>query len=109
MAIRKRDPVTGRRFFWNAVFTGIPFTAIFLFALYAHRQGRMDWFYTAVAIGMGVIWVGVVRQRRWLRPYHCPDCGKVLEKPCGSPDGYIEYLCPDCDVIWETGLAKSSD
>lgn len=109
MTIRKRDTMIGKRHFWNFLLFGVPFAAAFLFVIYADRHDRIDWCVAAFAVGLGVGLVGLIRQERLFRRYCCPDCGGRLENPSRRPGEAIDYVCPRCDVIWETGFFESSD
>ena len=99
----------GKRYQWNSLFLGVPFVAALLVAFYAHQHGRMDWFVAGWAVGFGLGLIGLVRQERLFRRYTCPDCRGRLENPSRRPGEPVEYLCPRCDVIWETGFFESSD
>lgn len=109
MTIRKRDTMIGKRYLRNFLLFGVPFAAAFLFGIHAHRHDRIDWFLAALAVCLGVGLVGLIRQERLFRRYCCPDCGGRLENPSRRPGEAIEYVCPRCDVIWETGFFESSD
>ena len=57
------------------------------------------------AIGFGVIaLVGLVFQELRFRRYHCLDCGALLPYTPAAPGARIEYVCPRCDVVWNSGF-----
>lgn len=99
----------GKRYLWNSLSLGVPLIAAILVMYYAHQHGRMDLFIAAWVAGFGRGLIGLIRQERLFRRYACPDCGGQLENPSRSPGEPIEYFCPRCDVIWETGFFESSD
>lgn len=109
MTTRKRDSMIGRRYFRNFLFFGAPFIGALLFAFHAHQHGRIDWLIAAFVVCLGTGLTGLVRQERLTRRYSCQDCGGRLENPSRRPGEPIEYLCPRCDVIWETGFFESKD
>ena len=109
MTTRKRDSRIGRRYRWNSLLFGAPFLAALSIAFYAHHHGRTDWFIAAWVVGLGIAVTGFVRQQRLFRRYSCPDCGGRLENPSRRPHEPVEYFCPRCDVIWETGLFEPDE
>ena len=107
MAVRKKDPSLEKRHLKNFLVFGVPFAAAFLVAIHAHRHQRTDWFIAAVVVGFVIALVGLVRQERLFRRYHCPQCrARLLEAPRkeGQP---IEFFCSHCDIIWDSGFVES--
>ncbi len=108
MTVRKTDPRLRRRYFWNFLLLGLPFAAAFIAGVAAHLQGRIDWFIAFFVVGMVIVLIGVLRQERLFRRYHCGDCGAALEYKRREPGERIEYYCPHCDTIWDSGFSESS-
>src|SRR4051794_8265220 len=107
MTVRKKDPSLGRRHFKNFALLGVPFTFIFLAAIYAHRHQRMEWFIGLLAVGLIIALIGLVRQTRLFTRYRCPQCGAALPESTRKNGQPIEFFCGRCDVIWDSGFIES--
>ncbi len=103
MPTRKLDPDFKRRYLANALIFGVPFLAAWAGGFYFDdERWQLGSALTAGAIAL----VGLVRQERMFRRYRCPSCGERLpQSPCETNQP-IEFFCPRCDVIWDSGMAR---
>lgn len=72
-------------------------------------QGRFTGLDFWLGVGSFVLAIGLWAwdDRRLFRNYHCPQCGGHLPEPTirhPSEGERITYLCPDCDIEWDTTL-----
>ena len=104
MPVHKPDRLFRRRHSINFVAFGVPFVLVGLFAIYAFRQGRSDWFIGACGIGFVVGLAGLIRQQRQSSRYHCPQCGSLLPYSPQGEQKHIHFHCTHCDIVWETGM-----
>ncbi len=100
MPTRKKDLRLRRRHYGVTTLLALPFLVCFALAWSTSH-------FWPSAIGCGVIAVvGLILQERRFRRYHCPDCGALLPYTPAAPGARIEYVCPRCDVIWDSGFME---
>jgi hypothetical protein len=107
MPVRKNDPSVAIRHFTDCLVLGVPFVLAIAAVIYGARQGRGDLSLAGMVLGIVLGIVGLIRQQRRFRRYDCPQCGARLPKSRGKKS--IEFFCPDCDIIWDSGFVHSSD
>src|SRR5262249_14550043 len=108
MPAHKTDRSFRRRHFVNFIVFGVPFVLVCLFAIYAYRQGRSDWFVGACIIGGMVGVIGLVRQERQSSRYRCPQCGALLPYSPQGEEKRIQFYCSHCDTVWDTGMLEGT-
>lgn len=71
-----------------------------------------------IVVGMAMFVLGILhwawQDRRLLRSYHCPDCGRHLPKPNPLPmslsgldtEKPIIFQCSNCGIEWDTVLRR---
>jgi predicted RNA-binding Zn-ribbon protein involved in translation (DUF1610 family) len=90
-----------------ACFIIIPITVEFL----RSRQASWPMLMLPFVFVAPVLLMAFIIQRRLFASYKCPGCGVSLPTPQRERGRLFEakYYCPDCDVVWETGVKESND
>jgi len=63
----------------------------------------------AAIAATSISFVGLVTQELRFRRYRCPACHSRLAYTDISPGTRIEFHCPKCDIVWDTGFSATSD
>ncbi len=50
---------------------------------------------------------GVVLQGRRYSRLKCPECGLLLRREAGPDQEPITFICPTCNIEWDTGFLQS--
>ena len=108
---RRPYPEFGKKYMARNLFLFIPLAAVFF--LMWRRWGTFDvLFFLLIGLFVAGVLFGLVWDRRRLRSFRCPQCGLAVSEPTiteraeGDP---IDYFCPACGIIWETGLREGGD
>ena len=71
---------------------------------------RTEWsFWLAIFGGAPLALVGLYRQFRRDVRSTCPQCKAAIGRHGDVREGPVRFICPACDVIWDTGFAASRD
>lgn len=84
-----------------------PFLGMFGLGLYLDSAGgTMMW--TACLSFLGVVIFGVagiICEKRLLRTFRCPRCGRCIPNHHLDAKLYVSYACVDCGIHWDTGVS----
>jgi len=98
----------GKKYMARNLILFIPLAIIF-FLLWWRWDNYDAVFFLLVGLFTGGVIFGLVWEHRHLKSFGCPQCGLTISEPTiterveGDP---IDYHCPACDIIWETGLQE---
>jgi predicted RNA-binding Zn-ribbon protein involved in translation (DUF1610 family) len=105
---RRPSPDFGKKYMARNLILFIPLAIVFF--LLWRRWGTFDTiFYLLIGLFVGGVILGLVWDRLRLSTFTCPRCGLTISEPTimarteGDP---IDYHCPVCDIVWETGLRE---
>ncbi|MEM1354648.1 MAG: hypothetical protein AAGC44_12445 [Planctomycetota bacterium] len=112
----KVDSEFGRNYFvhnlWQVLLGGAGFLVTFISVWKTHTLGIWG------IIGIAAFLMGIVQMaladRKRLKNYHCPSCGKHLQGPLireldKHTKDALTYDCDACQVTWDTRLRNGAD
>lgn len=85
---------------------GIPFLVLMGLPLLV----RQEWAYVLTIVAAPPLALfGLCRQlRRGVRSA-CPQCKAPIGRHGDAREGPVRFLCPACDVVWDTGVEERRD
>ena len=100
---------TAKQFRWR-VYDPLVVTSIIGFVTMILLPSSNFWWWIA-GMALAVI-AAVVVTIRQMHSFSCPDCGQHIPHfvdTAGKSGAPINFYCPCCDVLWETGLSTNDD
>ena len=97
---------------WHVLLAGSGFAVTFWDVWRTHRLGIWG------VVGIAAFLTGIIQmalaERKRLKNYRCPTCGKQLEGPLirelhKHAKDALTYDCDECKVTWDTRLRNGAD